>query len=286
MLLIAAFAIYLAFFFPESTAHNTEQNTKTSPQVKKLWSIAQTSMRERKPLRAEKALLSILKIDERNAAAYNRLGILYAKSQKYNEAIECFEIAQSLDSNPSSLHNTGLIYLETGAFEKAAMAFRQALELEGGLPARYLALAKAEEKLGHRKQAIEALESAYELDRNVATLRQILAIHETAGDTEAMNTVTARIESQLVENAKAAEATKEKSVKKARSAKLKTTTRTTRNRILPRPSATRASTKVSASSMRPRPTLKKTTKLASASHKLPKPANKLSAKPTKRRRVI
>ena len=51
-------------------------------------------MRERKPLRAEKALLAILKIDEKNAAAYNRLGILYAKGQKFDEAIECFEKAR------------------------------------------------------------------------------------------------------------------------------------------------------------------------------------------------
>ena len=33
-------------------------------------------MRENRFLRAEKALLTILKIDEKNAAAYNRLGIL------------------------------------------------------------------------------------------------------------------------------------------------------------------------------------------------------------------
>ena len=80
-------------------------------------------MKERKPFKAEKALLTILKFDEKNAAAYNRLGILYAKSQKYDEAVECFEIAQSLDNNPASIHNVGLIYLETGAYEKAAMAF-------------------------------------------------------------------------------------------------------------------------------------------------------------------
>ena len=48
-------------------------------------------------MKAEKALLTILKFDEKNAAAYNRLGILYAKEKHYKEAIECFEIAQSLE---------------------------------------------------------------------------------------------------------------------------------------------------------------------------------------------
>lgn len=199
ILAILTFAIYLAFFFPlEARAKKEEEKSpKYTAQMKKLWQIAQTSMKERKPFRAEKALLTILKFDEKNAAAYNRLGILYAKGQKYDEAVECFEIAQSLDNNPASIHNVGLIYLETGAYEKAAMAFNQAIELEGDVPARFLALAKAEEKLGNYKKAIDALENAYELDPKITILRQILSIHEETGDTEAATATAARIEAQV-----------------------------------------------------------------------------------------
>ena len=194
---ILLLAAYLAFFFPIVKKQKKEKQVsdKTAMQVKKLWQIALVSMRERKTLRAEKALLAILKVDEKNAAAYNRLGILYAKSQKYDEAIECFEIAQSLDENASSLHNAGLIYLETGEYEKAAMAFKQALELEGDMPARYVALAKAEERLGNRKNALEALEQAYSLDPSINILRQILAVHKAAGDEEGITATNARIES-------------------------------------------------------------------------------------------
>lgn len=196
---ILLLAIYLVFFFPitKKSKKATDPNDKTAMQVKKLWQIALDSMRERKTLRAEKALLAILKVDEKNAAAYNRLGILYAKSQKFDEAIECFEIAQSLDENASSLHNAGLIYLETGEYEKAAMAFKQALELEGDLPARYIALAKAEEKMGNRKNALEALEQAYSLDPSLNTLRQILAIHKAAEDDEGIAATNARIEAHI-----------------------------------------------------------------------------------------
>lgn len=199
---IFIFTVYLIFFFPlEPRAKKEEQKSpKYTAQMKKLWQIAQTSMKERKPFRAEKALLTILKFDEKNAAAYNRLGILYAKGQKYDEAVECFEIAQSLDSNPASIHNVGLIYLETGAYEKAAMAFEQAIALEGDVPARYIALAKAEEKLGRTKKAVEALENAYELDPKVTTLRQILALYEAAEDTEAATMMTARIEAQITKD--------------------------------------------------------------------------------------
>ena len=178
-----------------------EKSVKYAAQMKRLWQVAQTAMKERKPFRAEKALLTILKFDEKNAAAYNLLGILYAKEQKYDEAVECFEIAQSLDNNPASIHNAGLIYFEMGAYEKAEMAFQQAIALEGDVPARYIALARAEEKLGRPKKAVDALESAYELDPKIDTLKQILTIYENSGDTEAATATSARIEAQIAKEA-------------------------------------------------------------------------------------
>ncbi len=203
ILLIAILALWLSFLYPIFRHKEADEprSARYDMQMKKLWSAAQTSMRDHKPLRAEKALLTILKFDEKNAAAYNRLGILYAKEQKFDEAIECFEIAQSLDNNPSSLHNVGLIYLETGAYEKAVMAFEQAIELENNVPARYIALAKAKERLGQTKASVEALEHAYALDHSINTLRQILAIHEATGDAEALADTTARIEAQIAEDA-------------------------------------------------------------------------------------
>lgn len=195
-----AFFLVLVFPFEDYKKKEEPKSPKYTAQMKKLWQIAQTAMKERKPFRAEKALLTILKFDEKNAAAYNRLGILYAKGQKYDEAVECFEIAQSLDNNPASIHNAGLIYLETGAYEKAEMAFQQAIDLEGDIPSRFIALAKAEEKLGKVKKAVEALENAYELDPNVNTLRQILAIYENDGDTEAATATAARIEEQITKD--------------------------------------------------------------------------------------
>ena len=201
---ILLISMYLAFLFPVFKKKSKEPvlSDKTSQQVKKLWQIAQNSMKERKPMRAEKALLAILRVDEKNSAAYNRLGIIYAKSQKFNEAIECFEIAQSLDENASSLHNVGLIYLETGEYEKAAMAFRQAIDLESDMPARYIALSKAEERLGNRKNAIEALESSYKLNHSLNTLRQILKLYKDAGDDEGIASTNARIEAHITALAK------------------------------------------------------------------------------------
>jgi superkiller protein 3 len=142
---------------------------KVGDRLGKLWDIAHQGMRENRFLRAEKALLTILKIDEKNAAAYNRLGILYAKQKEYKDAIDCFEIASSIEATSSSLHNLGLIYYETENYEKAAIAFEQALKLEDRLAARHVAYAKVQEKLGNTKLMVQELEKAVELEPNKET---------------------------------------------------------------------------------------------------------------------
>jgi len=156
--------------------------SKLSDKLDQLWSIAQTSLVDRKYLRAEKALLTILRVDERNASAYNRLGILYAKQQQFKEAIECFEIAQSLEPSASSLHNVGLIYFETQAYDKAALAFEQALAIDSDLAARHIAYAKVQEKLGHDRKMIDSLERAVELDPIPQTLSILADAYERTGD--------------------------------------------------------------------------------------------------------
>ena len=142
---------------------------KMGDRLGKLWDIAHQGMRENRFLRAEKALLTILKIDEKNAAAYNRLGILYAKQKEYRDAIDCFEIASSIEATASSLHNLGLIYYETENYEKASIAFEQALKLEDKLAARHVAYAKVQEKLGNDKMMFVELEKAAELEPNRET---------------------------------------------------------------------------------------------------------------------
>jgi len=151
---------------------------KISEKIGRLWDIAHQGMRENRFLRAEKALLTILKIDEKNAAAYNRLGILYAKQKEYKDAIDCFEIASSIEATASSLHNLGLIYYETENYQKAAVAFEQALKLEDNLAARHVAYAKVQEKLSNDKLMFQELEKAAELEPNKETYGLLLKAYE------------------------------------------------------------------------------------------------------------
>src|SRR5476651_567498 len=169
LLLVAIFGV-LAFW--NAKIHDDELaalSRGVGNRLGKLWDIAHQGMRENRFLRAEKALLTILKIDERNAAAYNRLGILYAKQKEYRDSIDCFEIASSIEATPSALHNLGLIYYETENYEKAAIAFEQAIKLEDNLAARHVAYAKVQEKLGNDKLMFQELEKSADLEPNRET---------------------------------------------------------------------------------------------------------------------
>lgn len=179
--LFGAWALYQKQTIGEVTS---DLSSKLSEKLDQLWSIAQTSLQDRKYLRAEKALLTILRVDERNASAYNRLGILYAKQGQFKEAIECFEIAQSLEPSASSLHNVGLIYFETENYDKAALAFEQALAMDSDHAARHIAYAKVQEKLGHDKKMIESLERAVELDPIPQTLTILADAYDRTGETQ------------------------------------------------------------------------------------------------------
>jgi tetratricopeptide (TPR) repeat protein len=179
LVLIALFGIYVYRNSDVREEELSEIPRRIGDKLGKLWDIAHQGMRENRFLRAEKALLTILRIDERNAAAYNRLGILYAKQKEYKDAIDCFEIASSIEASPSSLHNLGLIYFETENYEKAAIAFEQALKLEDGLATRHIAYAKVQEKLGNHKLMIQELVRAAEIEPSHESYNLLLKAYES-----------------------------------------------------------------------------------------------------------
>ena len=162
--------------------------------LNRLWEIAHHGMRENRLLRAEKALLTILKIDEKNAAAYNRLGILYAKQREYKDAIDCFEIASSIEPTASSFHNLGLIYYETENYEKAATAFEEALKLEDNLAARHIAYAKVQEKLGNDKMMLQELEKSAELEPTKESLTLLTRAYQAQGMNQEASTIQRKLD--------------------------------------------------------------------------------------------
>ncbi len=189
----------LAFRSSYKTAENdSDIPRRISDKMGRLWDIAHQGMRENRFLRAEKALLTILKIDQKNAAAYNRLGILYAKQKEYKDAIDCFEIASSIEPTASSLHNLGLIYYETENYHKAATAFEQALKLEGDLAARHIAYAKVQEKLGNSRLMLEELEQAIKLEPNKESYTLLIRAYQNQGLQAQADILTDKLQKLIV----------------------------------------------------------------------------------------
>lgn len=137
---------------------------KVSIKLEKLWGAVQSLMNQRKFNKAEGLLLSIIKIDKYNASAYNRLGILYARSQKYDESIECFKTATKLEPSASSHHNLALIYFETSNYKSSLKHFKIAIKYDDQFAARFIAIAKVHEKLGNNEYVIKNLEIARKME--------------------------------------------------------------------------------------------------------------------------
>jgi len=194
LLIIFIIGVILVYYSSYRPQKEDLLDNKNSFRVSRLWDIAHDAMKENRFLRAEKALLTILKIEEKNAAAYNRLGVLYAKRKEYKDAIDCFEIASSIDSSPASLHNLGLIYFETENYDKALIAFEQAIKLESNLATRHVAYAKVLEKIGNNHQMISELEEAARLEPNRQILNLLHKAYKDSGDMKKADRIAKRIQ--------------------------------------------------------------------------------------------
>ncbi len=201
LVILFALLVFVAFRANLKNSEIVILPKKVSNRLGILWDIAHEGMRQNRLLRAEKALLTILKIDNKNAPAYNRLGILYAKQKEYKDAIDCFEIASSIEPTPTSIHNLGLIYYETENYQKALQAFELALKMEDNLATRHIAYAKVLEKLGNTKLMISELEKATELEPNEESYSLLRKAYEDLSMHEQARLVEAKIK-RLKLNAK------------------------------------------------------------------------------------
>ena len=91
------------------------------------------------------------------------------------------------------MHNVGLIYYETENYEKAALAFEQALAMEETVASRHIAYAKVQEKLDHPKRMFEHLERAIELEPSVQSYNILADAYERNGEHEKADTLRKRI---------------------------------------------------------------------------------------------
>lgn len=203
ILIIIVISAYVIWFTQDTLNSVKPLSRRVSDQLQRLWSEAHKGMRERRYIHAEKALLAILRFDQKNAAAYNRLGILYTRQKEYKDAIHCFEVAKSIEPNASSLHNLGLIYYETGNYEMAERAFSEALTLEDNLAARHIAYAKVLEKLGKNKKMLHSLEKAADVEPNPQTYTLLMDAYTNNGNEEEAAEIQQKIDTLIVHSSRA-----------------------------------------------------------------------------------
>ncbi|MCD6400071.1 tetratricopeptide repeat protein [candidate division WOR-3 bacterium] len=106
----------------------------------------------------------VLKIDPKNALAYQKIGGYYINNNKIKESIPYLEKATELDStNSSFFFILGYGYLRNGEMEKAVNAFKRSIEIDSTNASAYHDLAITYFNMKKIKEGIEPLKKAIEL---------------------------------------------------------------------------------------------------------------------------
>lgn len=163
IVLLAIMAVWISVNHFQKYGKEDISSPKTSTRLNKLWTYVDKASKAGRKRAMERALLAILRIDHKNTAAYNRLGMLYAKEGNFDDAIDCFAIASSLTPTVATLYNLGLVYYEKGNYKEASTAFERVVDLEPDVK-RYIAYAKALHKLGNTKRVADTLEKVVALE--------------------------------------------------------------------------------------------------------------------------
>jgi tetratricopeptide (TPR) repeat protein len=153
---------------------------KASPRLAQLAGYADRLYAEKKWLAAEKAYLSVLKLDHKNVTAYSHLGIIYSTQKNMADAIECFQIACRLRPSGITFQNIGLAYYENHNYIKSIAAFEKSNMFEPTAQ-RYVGLSKAHLKLHNSAEVVTALEKAAELDPTARILHLLADAYQDAG---------------------------------------------------------------------------------------------------------
>lgn len=126
---------------------------------------------------AEKALKKAATLNPRDTCAFNQLGRMYYKLERYPEAIEAFRSEINLRPSAIAYHFLGTCYVYDDQFEKAVTAYREALRLDPNSEV-YAPLGHAENYLGRKSEAIDAYRKALKADPNDIEVRLWLGLTE------------------------------------------------------------------------------------------------------------
>jgi tetratricopeptide (TPR) repeat protein len=137
----------------------------------------------------EKALSAFqqaIALDEKDAAPWNGLGIVYYQQGRREEAIAAFQKAIALDEKYAApWNNLGNVYRKQGRYEEAIAAYQQAIALDEKYATPWNGLGAVYADLGRREEAIAAYQQAIALDeKDAAPWNDLGAVYADLGRRE------------------------------------------------------------------------------------------------------
>jgi len=127
---------------------------------------------------AEKALKRAASLNPQDPCAFNHLGRMYYKLERYPEAIEAFRSEINLRPSALAYHFLATSYVYNDQFDKAVTAYRQVLRLDPNYSEVYAPLGHAENYLGRKSEAIDAYRKALKADPDNTEVRLWLGYAE------------------------------------------------------------------------------------------------------------
>lgn len=192
-----ALAVYLVYrelnLLPADSKSGLLKSRRQSPKLIQAIDYAGRLFADHKYLAAEKAYLSVLKMDHKNVPAYTRLGIIYTRLKNLPDAIECFQIVSQLNPSAGSFYNLGLIYYENKNWVKSVAAFEKSIMFEP-TATRYIGLAKSYQRMASTGKMLQALEQACTLEPSKHHLSLLAEAYSKAKQPDKAKEVRAKME--------------------------------------------------------------------------------------------
>lgn len=148
--------------------------------------------------------IEILRLDEKNTTAYERLGGLYAENEQNKEARQVYEFLIKLGGESAEVYmNLANIAWEEDNLDEAKSYYFKALSLDGTLVSARVNLGLIFSQLGDKESAEQQFRAALELEpKNPRYLDLVIESSIKVGDKELANQALKNLEAVNPENKK------------------------------------------------------------------------------------
>ena len=135
--------------------------------ITETFNLAVKNHQKNKLKEAQELYVKILKIDPKYINAHNNLGLLFDNTGDYQKAIDCFEkVIEINPNNAGAYNNLGNIFKSLGEKQKAKDCYKKAIEIEPNFAMAHNNLGVIFQDLNLNKKAMDCYEKAIEINPN------------------------------------------------------------------------------------------------------------------------